>query len=279
MTTHVAAVTDADPDGRADAPGQRSMLRSVALPTEHGGWGLTFEPVLLGLLVAWSAAGVCLGLAAFVAFTARTPLEVLLVDARRRRFLPRTRLARRVLATEAVLFLTLAAGAIALDAATFWMPLIAIVPLVAVELWFDMRSRSRRLLPELFGAVGMGGVVAVIVSAGGGSGRLAAACWVILAARSVTAIVTVRDQVGRIHGRPGTPRLVRAADLAAIAIAAFAVIVDRSTIVGAIAVAAAVAIQRALNIRPTSRAVVIGVRQTLLGLAVVAATAIGVLWT
>ena len=35
---------------------ERSMLRSVAVPTEHGGWGLTAEPVVLGLAVAPSAA-------------------------------------------------------------------------------------------------------------------------------------------------------------------------------------------------------------------------------
>lgn len=164
-------------------------------------------------------------------------------------------------------------------ASPFWAPLIAIVPLVAVELWFDMRSRSRRLLPELLGAVGMGGVVAVIVLAGGGSGRLAAACWLILAARAVTAIVTIRDQVGRLHSRPGNPRLVLGADLAALAIAASALLVDRSAAVGAIAVAAVIVIQRVLNVRPTRRAVVLGVRQSLLGLTVVAATATGVPWT
>lgn len=267
------------PTGAAHLPGGRSLLRSVAVPTEHGGWGLTLEPVLLGLLVAWSGAGVCLGIAAFVAFVARTPLKVLLVDARRRRRLPRTSVARRVLAAETVLLVALVGGAIALEASTFWTPLVAIVPLVAVELWFDMRSRSRRLLPELVGAVGMGGVVAVVVLADGGSSRLATACWMILAARSVTAIVTVRDQVGRLHGRAATPRLTFGADLTAITIAAAAVVVDRSTFVGAIAVGAAIAIQRALNVSPVPRAVVIGVRQTLLGLVVVAATAIGVLWT
>ena len=45
-----------------------------------------------------------------------------------------------------------------------------------------------------------------------------------------------------------------------------------------IAVVVAIAIQRGLNVRPSPRAVVIGVRQTLLGLVVVAATATGVLW-
>ncbi len=157
--------------GAPPAPGRRSTLRSVALPTEHGGWGLTLEPVLLGLLLRWSGAGLCLGVAAFVAFTARTPLKVVLVDARRRRVLPRTRVAQRVLAAEAMLLSLLVAAALVLEASAFWMPLVVIVPLVLVELWFDMRSRGRRLVPELVGAIGMGGVVAVIVLAGDGSGR------------------------------------------------------------------------------------------------------------
>ena len=156
--------------GAPPAPGRRSTLRSVALPTEHGGWGLTLEPVLLGLLLRWSGAGLCLGVAAFVAFTARTPLKVVLVDARRRRVLPRTRVAQRVLAAEAMLLSLLVAAALVLEASAFWMPLVVIVPLVLVELWFDMRSRGRRLVPELVGAIGMGGVVAVIVLAGDGSG-------------------------------------------------------------------------------------------------------------
>jgi hypothetical protein len=36
----------------------RSPLRSIAVPTEHGGWGLTAEPVLLGLAVAATATAV-----------------------------------------------------------------------------------------------------------------------------------------------------------------------------------------------------------------------------
>ena len=35
--------------------------RTVVTPTEHGGWGLTLEPALLGLLIAPSAAGAAIG--------------------------------------------------------------------------------------------------------------------------------------------------------------------------------------------------------------------------
>jgi hypothetical protein len=47
----------------------------VAIPSEHGGWGLTFEPVLLGLLVEPSWPGVAIGAAALTAFLVRTPLK------------------------------------------------------------------------------------------------------------------------------------------------------------------------------------------------------------
>ncbi|MFN8052542.1 MAG: YwiC-like family protein [Acidimicrobiales bacterium] len=278
MTSSPALTATPTTDGDT-SPQRRSALRSVALPTEHGGWGLTLEPALLGLLVRWSAAGLCLAVVAFVAFLARTPLKVVLVDARRHRTLPRTRLARSVLAAEIVAMVLLVAGAVLLDASAFLAPLVLMAPLAGVDLWFAMRSRSRRLLPELAGAVAVGGVVAVVTLAGGADLRLAAACWLILAARSLSAVVTVRDLVGHLHGHSRHPGAVLAADVAALAVAGAAAVVEPATVVGAIAVLVAIATQRLLDRRPAPRAVVIGIRQTMLGLGVVVATAIGVLWT
>ena len=51
----------------------RAGWRGVAVPTEHGGWGLTAEPVLLGLLVAFSWPGLLIGSAALLAFLAARP--------------------------------------------------------------------------------------------------------------------------------------------------------------------------------------------------------------
>ena len=79
----------AGPRAAAPRAKQRSTLRTVALPSEHGGWGLTLEPVLLGLLVAHSVSALCIGLAAVLAFLARTPLKLAVVDARRGRTLER----------------------------------------------------------------------------------------------------------------------------------------------------------------------------------------------
>ncbi len=257
--------------------GARAPLRAVALPSEHGGWGLTLEPGLLGLLVAPSLAGACLAVAAVVAFLARTPLKLALVDRRRGRNLPRTVLARRVAAAELLLLAGLVGTAVATAHAPFWWPALVAAPLVGVESWFDVRSKSRRLAPELAGAIGVCSVTAMIALADGDSARLAAGLWAVLAARVVTSIPHVRDQIARLHGRAGSTTAGLMADGSALAVAALAVALDDRLLAGAGAVLAVVAIQRLTAHGEIPRAVVLGVRQMALGFGVVLVTAAGVL--
>jgi hypothetical protein len=245
------------------------------VPTEHGGWGLTAEPVLLGLLVAPSLAGLCLGLAAILAFLARTPLRVVLVDRYRHRDLRRTALARRVLVAEAAVIIALVAVAAVAATDRFWWPAAIAAPLVAVELWFDTRSRSRRLAPELAGTIGICSVAAMIVLAAGHSSSEATAVWLVLAGRATTAIPHVRALVARLHDRSTPARVGFVADTTALAAVALAAAIDPSVAAGAVAVACVVAIQRLTSRRPAP-AKIIGLRQTGLGLAVVAATAAGI---
>lgn len=263
---------------RPDHPEGRSVLRSVAVPTEHGGWGLTLEPAILGLLIAPSAAGGCLAVAAMLAFVARTPLKIVLVDRWRGRRLERTRVAGRLAAAELTLVAALVVAATVLaDDARFWVPVAVAAPLVALELWFDMRSRSRRLLPELAGAIGICAVAAMIVLADGGDGRIAAAAWIVLAARAITAIPFVRAQIARLHDRPNPAALLVAADVTAIVAAVGAAWLEPSVAAGSVAVAAVVIVQRLSARGPVPRPAVLGARQLVFGLVVVAATALGVL--
>lgn len=257
-------------------PQPASRLRSVALPREHGGWSLTAEPVLLGLLVAWSWPGLALGVAAIVAFVARTPLKLVLVDRWRHRWLERSRLAARVFAVEALALMVLAGLALmsaAGDEQWFWVPLGVAAPLVAVELWFDMRSKSRRLVPELAGAVGIGSVAAAIALAGGTSAGLAAGLWCVAAARSAAAIPYVRTQLLRAKDRPWRRW---PADLAqALSVAAVAAAWMLGFLPG-LAVAALVvsAVVNLVGLRlPPRRAVLIGAEQSVQGLTVVLITA------
>lgn len=267
----------AGPRAAAPRAKQRSTLRTVALPSEHGGWGLTLEPVLLGLLVAHSVSALCIGLAAVLAFLARTPLKLAVVDARRGRTLERTRMARKVAAAELAVLAVLVVVAFLTATPGFWWPIFGIAPLLLVELSYDIRSRSRRLIPELAGAVGIAGVAAMMALAGGLDTAVALGLWAVLAGRAIAAIPTIRSQVLKLHGRPTNDVLPVVADLVALALVAATAVAEPALLAGAVAVAVAIVAQRALIAwAPTERAVVLGIRQTVMGLAVVIATAIGV---
>ncbi len=273
---------DEDPSSQHSgiSPGAGSSpvsWRSVALPAEHGGWSLTAEPALLGLLVAWSWPGLALGVAAMVAFVARTPLKLVLVDRWRDRWLPRSTLAAKIAAIELTAFAVLVAGAAATAESGFWVPLAVAAPLLGVELWFDMRSRGRRLIPELAGSIGIGSIATAIALADGASTTMAWGLWVVIAARSVASIPCVRTQILRLHARPAPGWHSDVAQLAAVSVALVGWIggLVPGPAVFAIAVLAAV---NAVGVRlPPRRAVVIGIQQMVLGLAVIATTAIAVL--
>jgi len=251
--------------------------KAVALPSEHGGWSLTVEPAVLGLVVAWSWPGLALGLAALVAFIARTPLKVVLVDRWRHRHLGRTRLASRIAAAELAVGAALVVAAFTTGASRFWVPLVVAAPLIGLELWYDMRSRSRRFVPELAGTIGIGSVAAAVALAGGSSVGLAWGLWAVIAARSVAAIPYVRTQILRTRAKP-SPRW--RSDIAQI-MALLTVGIAWALGLIPLAPVASIAVLAAFNIwavRAAPRpAVVIGIQQMIFGIAVVATTAISVL--
>jgi len=266
--------TSTEPAQRGQEPTrQRSQLRAVAIPSEHGGWGLTAEPVLLGLLVAPGIAGGALGAAAVVAFLARTPLKVVLVDRWRHRHLPRTGLAIRVLLIEAVVLAALVALAAVRGGGSWWEPMLAAAPLVAVQLWFDMRSRSRRLLPELCGATGIASVAAVIARAGGRGWAVAFGLWIVLGARDIASIPFARAQVQRVKGHAVPTRESDLAQLAATVLVVAAWAADLLPWIAAVAVVV-VSVGQLFWVRARPpRVRVLGIAQLLVGLAITLITA------
>jgi hypothetical protein len=250
------------------APGRRPLWRTVALPSEHGGWGLTFEPVLLGLIVAPGGAGVAIGAAAMLAFVARTPAKVVVVDTWRGRSLPRTRMAAAIAGVEIILLVALAAVAVATSSAPFWAPLAVAVPLIGLELWFDMRSRSRRLVPELAGTIGIGSVAAAIVLAAGGGAGLAAGAWLIIVARAVASLPFVRFQLRRVKGQPHRRWAQDLAQAGAVVLAVAGAAVGWLAWGAAAPVFVLSGVQLVLARTRPPKVVIVGVQQLLLGLAV-----------
>lgn len=177
-------------------------VRNVALPVEHGGWGLSLEPVTLGLLVAPSLPGLFLAIAALAAFLARHPLKLVMADRRRGRRFRRTPVAVRfallytIIASLSLLAVIKTAGSY-----QFLLPLVLASPLALIQLGYDRMSRSRALLAELAGATAMAAVASSIALADGWPLGLAFGLWAILAARFVPTILYVRARLRMLHGK------------------------------------------------------------------------------
>jgi hypothetical protein len=249
----------------------------VAVPSEHGGWGLTIEPVVLGLLVRPSLAGLVLGLAALVVFLARTPLKIALVDRRRERSLARTRLAGRIAAVEVLVFVgLLVVIVVAARSESWWIPILAASPLATIDMWFELRSRGRRLVPELAGTAAISAVAPAIVTAAGGPWVLALGLWLLLVARALVTLPYVRARIARAHGRPAPMSSVRATQAVVIGVIIWVVIMDRALIAGAGAVVGVVVFDVCTVRRPAREPKKLGVQQLALGVMVVLVTAAGV---
>jgi YwiC-like protein len=177
-----------------EAGAQPVRLRSVALPVEHGGWGMLGEPIVLGLLVAPSAPALGVGLAAAFAFLARHPMKLAIADWRQGR-----RTARRLAAARfAWLYAGLAAACLALAArapAGWWWPLALAAPLALVQLLHDVRNKGRQLLPELGGGIALGSIVSAELLASGWSLAASLAAWAIVAVKAAAAILYVRARL------------------------------------------------------------------------------------
>jgi YwiC-like protein len=251
-------------------------IRSIALPTEHGGWGFTLEPILLGLVVAPSASAWELSAAALGIFLARRPIKILSTDLVRRRWLPRSTTALVFALVYGGIALAGAIGALITVEGPFWIPVLVAIPFVLVALRADAHSKNRALVAELSGSIAMGATVTAITIAGGWDLAPAFGLWLVLAARDVAAIVLVRGQVRRLHGKPpATTNIytVQAVAVGAVAFAAAWGIIPWLAVlaIGLVALVALIS----LNTEPVP-AKVIGWTQMGVGLMVVILTAAGV---
>lgn len=194
-------------------------LRSLALPVEHGGWGLLGEPLVLGLAIAPSWAGAGVAIFAAFAFLARHPLKLAAADWRQGRRSPRTIAGERI----ALAYAAAAAGGLALattGARGFFWPLLAALPLALFQLTHDARNHGRALWPELAGGVALGSVAAAELWAGGAPPATALAVWMLLAAKAVGAVLYVRARLRCDRGAPFDRAGVLAAHAALVALAA-----------------------------------------------------------
>jgi hypothetical protein len=250
-------------------------LRTVALPTEHGGWGFTLEPVLLGLLAAWSPAGLLIGVAALGLFLAHRPARLVLGDLRARRRADRTGVAVAFAAGYGLGAAVALGAAFVVSEHPFWPPLVAAVPLLVIQALYEASRRTRDPVREVLGPAALGSVATAIGLAGGMAATLAYGLWLVLAARVLVSVPYVRVQVRRLRDRPAAPVptfVVQAATLAGAAAAAAAGWIPWS----AMASLAILTVVEVATLRfPPPRVTVLGAGQVAAGLFVVLGTALG----
>jgi hypothetical protein len=191
----------------------RVRVKSVALPTEHGGWGFVTEPLILGLLVAPTWPGLALGVAAFGVFLIQHPLLLTLKDWSKKKRYPRTPLAERFSLIYGGVTLFGVTIALLTSPHVFWPPILIALPLALIQLTAAVRSEARALLPEWAGALALGAAAPTIALAAGWEALPAFALWGILAARTLPSIVYVR---ARLRLERGTPAPILFAMLTAL---------------------------------------------------------------
>ena len=199
----------------------RVALRPLAIPNEHGGWGILLEPVVLALAIAPSIAGLALGLALVAAFFLRHPLRLAARDLMLRKRYPRTIACAKLAVAYGSAALILFAIAIAMSSVAIAIPLLIASPFLAVQFFYDVRNRGRALAPELCGAIAASAGGTACVMAGRGEMFLALLVGILAVSRSVPSVLYVRSL---LRGTSAVPGIV-AHVLAVFAVALFAPLV------------------------------------------------------
>lgn len=185
-------------------------IRTIALPVEHGSWGLTLEPILLGLLVAptWAGAGLAVG--AFGAFLLRGPLKVARTSwrqGRRERF----KLALRFALLYALIALVGFGVAVGRAGLYPLWPLALALPFGVVFFVQDAQNQSRSWQAELTGPIAFAAIASCIALIGGWTVGPALALWAVLVARALTSVLYIRARLRLDRGRSVQPLPVIAA--------------------------------------------------------------------
>lgn len=253
-------------------------LRTLLLPREHGSWSLAFEPVALGLLVAPSWAGGALAGAVAAGFFTRRPLKLAVT-------LPATDARQSPARTWAVGLGLLAGNALFLsahlspasarDGWALW-PLLLAVPFGALFLRFDLRNAMREAEAELAGSAAFALVPAAFATLAGWPALHALGLSAVMLARSVPTVLAVRTALRLGKGDPVEPAwpLFAAAGAAfALALLAARGWVPRTAPVVALLWLARTFLYAVPTLRPPWSAKRIGLTETLLGLASLAALA------
>jgi len=192
--------------GTGDADRRRGLskvnVRSVALPVEHGGWSFLAEPVVLGLLVAPSAAGFAIAVATSAGFLIRHPGRMFWKNRQRLDVSPRFRLAGRFAVGYGLVAAVGLATAWALAGIRPLIPFIIAGPFFLLFAVYDVRHEARLLLPELLAPAAIAVSAPAIALAGGWTAQAALVLWVLLVLRFIPTVLYIRARLRLERDKP-----------------------------------------------------------------------------
>src|SRR5512133_2666366 len=162
------------------------------LPAEHGSWFMLGFPLVLGLLVRPSLAGLCLGLAALAFFLARPSLRRVLTGQRDSPQL-------RALLLFGVLSAGFGTAALVISGPRFLIPLACVTPLVLLALRADLQRSVRSLAVELAAQGALAGLAAAILAAGGAPLAESGRAWLLATLVGGANLAHVRRLLGHAH--------------------------------------------------------------------------------
>lgn len=195
---------------------EKVRIRGVALPNEHGSWGILGEPLLVAIAVAPSINGMAVMLVFVGAFLARQPLKVFLADRFAGRDLPRTRAALNYLCLfSATCFLGIA-GVTAFGHPDNYVAAALIVPFGVYQVYSDVGQKSRQLIPEMIGTLAISSSALFIALAGGWTAATAVSLWGIMCARLIPSVIYVRNRLRLEKGKPYSVAAVMITNVAAL---------------------------------------------------------------
>jgi hypothetical protein len=177
-------------------------VRSVALPVEHGGWSFLAEPVVLGLLVAPSAAGFAIAVATSAGFLIRHPGRMFWRNRQRLDVSPRFRLAGKIAVGYGLVAAAGLAAAWALAGIRPLVPFIIAGPFFLLFAVYDVRQEARLLLPELLAPAAIAVSAPAIALAAGWTAQAALVLWVLLVLRLIPAVLYVRARLRLEREKP-----------------------------------------------------------------------------
>lgn len=178
--------------------------RGIALTSEHGSWGMLFEPLVASVAVAHSRTAIWILLLVLGAFMMRQPLKILLTNLFAGRDLPQNGVALRFALMYGSVFLLGFGGSVIMVDPMSLLPFALAAPFAVFQVKSDASGKGRNLMPELAGSLAISSSAAVISLDAGWAPLAAFSLWAVLALRSVTSVFYVRNRLRLEKGKPYT---------------------------------------------------------------------------